>query len=82
MLSVDAFDEVITMPMRYSAAVTAPRASELAIWTDALTDKGGDRGEILLSIPEFPEHKIALPGLPISEADCGKAALPPTGAIR
>lgn len=63
------------MPLQYSAAVTASRASELAIWTDALTDRGGDRGEILLSISEFPEHKIALPGLPFSQTDCGKTPL-------
>jgi hypothetical protein len=47
----------------------APEASELAIWSDVLADKGGDRGEVLLSIFERPEHEIALPGLPVSKAD-------------
>ncbi|WP_207480912.1 alkaline phosphatase [Arenibaculum pallidiluteum] len=46
-----------------------PEASDLARWSEALADNGGDRGDVLLSISELPEHMAALLTLPVSQAD-------------
>jgi alkaline phosphatase len=47
----------------------APDATELAFWRGYLAANEGDRGEVLLSISELPEHRTALLALPVSPAD-------------